>query len=1042
MAGFGGAVKLTGESEYRAALAKITQNLKEVASEMKLVSSQYDKGDKSEAALSKQTEVLNKALAEQKKKFDTIKAAYDKFEPQVQKMKDEHADLVKEYDKEKQKLADLGVELGKDSKEYKDQAKVVEDLSKKVDDSAAANDANEKSLSQMRIEMNKAQTEVNKTARKIDELGKEEDDTTKDTKELGESIKESGNAAEKSEGGFTVMKGALASLVADGFRLAIDAAKKLTTVVINAGQAADELNTTSKQSGFSTEMLQKFNYAAELIDVDTETIISAARKMKKNMTSENADTVEAFEKLGVSVRDSNGELRDSEAVFFEVVEGLSRISNETDRDTTAMKLFGKGADELAGIIDDGGEAFRKYGKEAEDLGLILGQDTLDAANDFNDSIDKIKSTAKGAFSAVGSEIAKELIPFVERAQKKMQSFVKSEDFQDFKKKAVDAIGTVFKTIYNLFIFVKDNWRPIVTALSAIAAGLVAFKIASVIAAVVTSIHGFITSIKAAEGAMALFNSTAALSPFALIAAGIAAVVVGLIAFTSSAKDAKTATEKYIEAQDVFINKGKEVTDSIRDSIDASAEQAAAQVANVDYVEKTVLPQLEDLIDANGEVRKGEEERAAFLLGQFNEAMGTEYDSIKDIVDENGKLKDSIYDVIEARKADIYLSAYKDEFEAALGAQNDLNDAYAASALKVAELEREYDKALTATAEKYGLTAGQIKEYLDDESAWYSETGIGLDKMAMNVRLAMGEVNRGLKAAREEFDATEANVQSNTRLIETYNGALAAAAKGDSEAVIAALENYSGAFITAKSVMQKTTEEQQSILKEQVIRTQVAYRSLVETNLRSWNQMTDDQKKSAIDQQNLARQRATEALAEFEKVGGNMTKGTARGVTGSTYVLDAATEATVRSAVEAATGVARSAQGTGEMMANGLIFGFETKAADLVQTAKNMVSAAVNGMKNILQIHSPSKVTEELGEYFGEGFAIGIDESAREAQNVAKELSQSTVNALRSPKIKSSKAARGENMVDAFKEALAEMKIELDDRVAGKFVERTVARAIY
>jgi hypothetical protein len=39
MAGFGGSVKLTGESEYKKALSQITQQLKVVSAEMKATSS-------------------------------------------------------------------------------------------------------------------------------------------------------------------------------------------------------------------------------------------------------------------------------------------------------------------------------------------------------------------------------------------------------------------------------------------------------------------------------------------------------------------------------------------------------------------------------------------------------------------------------------------------------------------------------------------------------------------------------------------------------------------------------------------------------------------------------------------------------------------------------------------------------------------------------------------------------------------------------------------------------------------------------------------
>ena len=72
MAGFGGAVKLTGESEYRQALAQITQNLREVSSQMNVVSSAYAKNDNSIQALSDKSTVLNSKLQEQQNKLKVL----------------------------------------------------------------------------------------------------------------------------------------------------------------------------------------------------------------------------------------------------------------------------------------------------------------------------------------------------------------------------------------------------------------------------------------------------------------------------------------------------------------------------------------------------------------------------------------------------------------------------------------------------------------------------------------------------------------------------------------------------------------------------------------------------------------------------------------------------------------------------------------------------------------------------------------------------------------------------------------------------------
>ena len=186
------------------------------------------------------------------------------------------------------------------------------------------------------------------------------------------------------------------------------------TLAYKSVTAADDLNTLAKQTGFTTDELQKMEYASDIVDVSVDSITSAAAKMKKNMTSTSSDTVAAWNAIGVSVTDSNGNLRDSTEVFYEALQGLSEVGNETERDTLAMTLFGKGADELAGIIDDGGQALKDYGQQAEDTGVILDQDTLDSLNDINDQIDTFKANADGSLSKAGAAAAETLAPALEK----------------------------------------------------------------------------------------------------------------------------------------------------------------------------------------------------------------------------------------------------------------------------------------------------------------------------------------------------------------------------------------------------------------------------------------------------------------------------------------------------------------------------------------------------------------------------------------------------------------------------------------------------
>lgn len=219
-------------------------------------------------------------------------------------------------------------------------------------------------------------------------------------KVAGQKIQDFGNkvsgVGDKLKPISTAAAGALTGLVGLGYK---------------AVTAADDLNTLSQQTGVSTDEIQKMKYAADLVDVSFEDISGALKKMKPKMDDSN----ETFKKLGVEIRNSDGSLRDVTSVFYDAIDALSKIENETERDQVAMDLFGKSADSLAGVIDDGGKALKDYGKEAEDLGVIMSQETLDALEETSDTIDKLKANLGGTLAKIGADIAQILAPALEKA---------------------------------------------------------------------------------------------------------------------------------------------------------------------------------------------------------------------------------------------------------------------------------------------------------------------------------------------------------------------------------------------------------------------------------------------------------------------------------------------------------------------------------------------------------------------------------------------------------------------------------------------------
>lgn len=245
--GFGGAVKLTGEQTYRQALTRISQNLREVGSEMKVVSSQYAKSDTSQAALTARTEALNNKMAAQKEKLSVLTSQYRAMSAQYTANNTKHKELVASYDAEKQKLAQIEATLGKTSPEYQAQAKVVANLARDVDKSSAAVNANEIAMSKMRTQMNNAQADINKTDAEIKSLSPDMDKAGKAASELGEEAAKSGRQAQEASGGYTVFKNVLANLASSAIGAAVNGLKNLGAAVLNVGKQAIEAYAQNEQ---------------------------------------------------------------------------------------------------------------------------------------------------------------------------------------------------------------------------------------------------------------------------------------------------------------------------------------------------------------------------------------------------------------------------------------------------------------------------------------------------------------------------------------------------------------------------------------------------------------------------------------------------------------------------------------------------------------------------------------------------------------------------------------------------------------------------
>ena len=278
-------------------------------------------------------------------------------------------------------------------------------------------------------------------------------------------------------------------------------------VGIKAITTADDLATLSQQTGLSIADIQKMQYASDRVDVSFENMTGALAKVKKNMTGQP----QLWNALGVSVRQwQNGPMRDAQDVFYDTIQALSKIQDETLRDQVAMQLFGKSADQLAGIIDDGGAALREYGQEAEQLGLILSEEMVGKLTESSDQIDKAKAQLQLGLLQLGATIAQVLAPIIEKLAGFIQKVVEFMQrltpgqaklimiivgivaalapllmivgklipsigmIMTFAPMIVSGIGTVMSALSSLFGLIAAN--PMVLVIAAIIAAVIALTV--------------------------------------------------------------------------------------------------------------------------------------------------------------------------------------------------------------------------------------------------------------------------------------------------------------------------------------------------------------------------------------------------------------------------------------------------------------------------------------------------------------------------------------------------------------------------------------
>ena len=410
---------LSGEKEYKQAISEIGSGMKVLDSEMRKVQSAYAQNADSVEALNAKNDVLERKISTQTEKLEYLRAALQQsaekygeadkrtmqWQTSLNNAEAELNNLNNQFDENKQKIVDSGKEMG-------NLGDVVNGL------------------------------------------------TSKFGIQLPDSMKSSMNAMGSLDASSLALAGGFAAVAA----AIVKVEKAMISMTKESAAFADNIITLSMQTGQSTQQLQEFSYATELIDVSVDTLQGSLRKLTNNMQDTMNGTGNAkasFEALGVSVTNADGSMRSANDVFYETIDALGKVKNETERDAMSMDIFGRSAQDLNPLIIQGSKTLKAYADEAHNMGYVLDDEALSALGAVDDAYQRLQKTQEG----VKNQLAVEFAPYLEEFYGDVTTMVKDGGKALKDSGIVDAFGMLLETIGDILNPMSDLSNNRVPALT-------------------------------------------------------------------------------------------------------------------------------------------------------------------------------------------------------------------------------------------------------------------------------------------------------------------------------------------------------------------------------------------------------------------------------------------------------------------------------------------------------------------------------------------------------------------------------------------------
>ena len=485
-------------------------------------------------------------------------------------------------------------------------------------------------------------------------------------------------------------------------------------------------------------------------------------------------------------------------------------------------------------------------------------------------------------------------------------------------------------------------------------------------------------------AQTALNAAMASNPIGLLVTAGAALAACIGTAILLTDDEAASTDRLTEAQKENIQAAQDEIDSINEKAAARQKNIQAATSEIDNAE-ALWGELQKIVDANGKVQAGQEARAAYITGELSSALGVEISLNDGLIQNYSDLKKSVYDLIAAKKAEAVLDSMKSDYADAMKEQADkaaeLADAYeklSSKKSKIVELEKEleaesanavvmgYDaqgEAIVRNTEKYG----ELKEKLE-------KAGSGLEELQAN------------------FDAANAAMQDNQKVISDYSSLTEAAMSGNTDTINSALAEIQSGIDTTLEIGSEAAIEQASAMTDKLT-------SIFSAEKDGAMQLTQQTKDGLTEAMGIALNQVGTGADQIKEILKNAGKdGSAKLVAAMAQAkisgtLSTEAQAGIESFLKGFSGLDEKTKETWSQAWYGALEGLEGFET-LVDPAEQGADAFLQSLITTLDVHSPSRAVKEIFSYVWPGAVEGLNEGQEELTSSGTGVISRLLDAMR------------------------------------------------